>query len=237
MSKTLSEVSTTSSIHLIRHGEALHNVDRAYPHRDPPLTAAGEAGTRNVQLPVNPDLILISPMTRTIQTAMNVFPFLQKEGPFPTPVQIWPDLREANDAICNKGLPRATMQANFPQFDFCECRDEWDYAPHTVPNAIERAERVRARLASLAPKYPNMVVITHRGLLAFLVKGRRFNVCEARSYRFVPKEEVAYEEARRGLNCDTLKEQDFGPTVLVFVHNPTAELEASEPKRRIGEPT
>jgi broad specificity phosphatase PhoE len=211
--------SASPSIHLIRHGEALHNVDRAYPHRDPPLTQAGEVATRKITLPARPDLILVSPMTRTIQTAMNVFPFLREEGPWSTPVQIWPDLREAHDAVCNKGLSRASIQAAFPQFDFSACSDEWDYAPHTIQRATERAGRVRARLAALSTTYPNIAVITHRGLIAFLVKGPRFNVCEVRQYRAATKEEANDAKVRRGLNCDTLEEQDYGPTVLVPVEN------------------
>lgn len=210
-------------IYLIRHGEALHNIDRAYPHRDPPLTEAGNHGTRTIKLPMSPDLILVSPMTRTIQTTMNIFPFLQGDSPAPTLVQIWSDLREAHDATCNKGLPRASMQATFPQFDFSECSDEWDYEPHTTQRAIERAEMVRARLASLSSRYKNIAVITHRGFIAFLVKGRRFNVCEVRSYRFATKEEAEDDKVRRGLNCDTLEEQDFGPTPLVFLENYTEQ--------------
>lgn len=217
------ETSTKCSVHLIRHGEALHNVDRAYAHRDPPLTQTGENATKKIQLPLSPDLILISPMTRTIQTAMNIFPFLRAHAPFPIPVQIWPELREAHDAICNKGLSRAEMQAKYPQFDFSECNEEWDYAPHTIEGATERAERVRARLKGLSGRYENIAVVTHRGLIAFLVKGRRFNVCEARAYRFGTDDEVKNEMVRIGLNCDTLQEQDFGPTLLVFVDNHTAQ--------------
>jgi broad specificity phosphatase PhoE len=210
---------TKTRIHIVRHGEALHNVDRAYSHRDPPLTESGAQGTRSNMLPESPDLILVSPMTRTIQTAMNMFPFIQQQGPLPTPVQIWPDLREAHDAVCNQGRSRSSMQAAFPQFDFSECAEEWDYEPHTVQRATMRAERVRARLACLPLSYRNIALITHRGFIAFFVKGRRFNLCEARSYRFATQEEAQHDQVRKGLNCDTLEEQDFGPTVLVFVES------------------
>jgi broad specificity phosphatase PhoE len=203
-------------VHIIRHGEALHNVERGYPYRDPPLTKAGNASTKRVSLTVRPDLILISPMTRTIETAMNIFPFLIEPGPFDIPTQIWPDLREAHDAICNKGLSRSELASKFPQFDFSECHEEWDYPEHSIEGATARAERVRRRLKDLSTTYNNIAVITHRGIKAFLVKGKRFGLAEMRTYRFATEEESKDDSIRRGVNTDTLEEQDFGPTVLIL---------------------
>jgi broad specificity phosphatase PhoE len=204
-------------IHIVRHGEGVHNVQRGYPHRDAPLTEAGIRDAQKIvcRLGSKPDLILISPMTRTIQTAVCMFPFLSHAGNFDIPVQIWPDLREANDAICNKGLGRADLQSKYPQFDFSGCPEVWDHPPHTIENATARAERVRQRLRGLSTAYQNILIITHRGLIAFLVKGRRFNLCETRSYRFATNDEMEDEKIRFGLNCDTLQEQDFGPTLLM----------------------
>jgi len=203
-------------IHIIRHGEALHNVQRGYPDRDPPLTKAGNYSTKHINLVAQPDLIIISPMTRTLQTAMNIVPSLAEQALFDIPVQIWPDLREANDAICNKGLSRAELESKFPQFDFSECNREWDYAYHTIQDATDRAERVRKRLKELSTSYRNIAIITHRGFKAFLVKGKRFGLAEVRCYRFASEEEAKDEKIRRGVNFDTLEEQDFGPTVLIL---------------------
>ncbi|KAG9193671.1 hypothetical protein G6011_03706 [Alternaria panax] len=206
----------TPLVHIIRHGEALHNVQRGYPDRDPPLTKAGNASTKRINLTIRPDLILISPMTRTIETAMNVFPSLTEAGPFDIPTQIWPDLREANDAICNKGLSRTELASKFPQFDFSECREEWDYPEHSVEGATVRAETVRRRLKDLSATHNNIAVITHRGIKAFLVKGKRFGLAETRCYRFATQDEAQDDKIRRGINTDTQEEQDFGPTVLIL---------------------
>lgn len=203
-------------IHIIRHGEAIHNIDRTYAKRDPPLTAAGRDQCQQVELVATPDLILISPMTRTLQTALTVFPFLQSDDPFPVPVEVWPDLREAHDAECNKGLGRAELRNKFPRFNFEPCAEEWDYPQHTIEGATARAERVRKRLKELSNTYHNIAVVAHRGFFAYLVKGRRFNTCEARTYVFATQEEADNVEVRMGLNCDTLLQQDFGPTVLVL---------------------
>lgn len=87
-------------------------------------------------------------------------------------MQVWPDLREAHDAICNKGIiDRADLQAKFPHLDFSECSKKWDYPPHTIKDATMRAERVRHRLET---SYKNILLVTHRGFIAFLVQGTRF---------------------------------------------------------------
>ncbi|KAF2826761.1 phosphoglycerate mutase-like protein [Ophiobolus disseminans] len=202
-------------VHIVRHGEALHNVQRGYPHRDPPLTQAGAQVTEGIALSMNPDLIIVSPMTRTIQTAMNLVPSLQYASGFEVPVQIWPDLQEANDAICNKGLSRTEMQAKFPQFDFSACHEEWDYSDHTVEGATQRAESVRQRLRDLSTTFKDIVIISHRGFIAYLVEGKRFSPSESRSYRFATDEEAKDGKVRWGLHCDILEEYDFGPTVLL----------------------
>jgi broad specificity phosphatase PhoE len=209
-------------VHIIRHGEALHNVQRGYPHPDPPLTEAGMQATKEVTLPVTPDLIIISPMTRTIQTAINIFPLLRTAGTSEIPVQIWPDLREANDATCNKGVSRKDMQTKFPQFDFGECHETWDYATHTITSAVARAERVRRRLHDLSATFKNIVLISHRGLIAFVVQGQRFNPAEVRSYRFATDSEAQDEKVRLGVHCDLLQGHDFGPTVLLAQHTPAS---------------
>ncbi|RYP91592.1 hypothetical protein DL770_002306 [Monosporascus sp. CRB-9-2] len=108
---------------------SLHNVDRGFPHRDPPLTAVGSQQASNVHPPAEPDLIIVSPMTRTIQTALIVFRQLLSSSPAKVELQVWPDLREAHDAICNKGVARADMAAKFSQLDFSACHEEWDYPP------------------------------------------------------------------------------------------------------------
>jgi broad specificity phosphatase PhoE len=208
------ERTTSPLVHIIRHGQALHNIDRGYPHRDPPLTDAGHQATKHIEISAVPDLIIISPMTRTIQTAINAFPSIGR-AQNAIEVKVWPDLRETHDAICNKGISRADISARFPFLDFSECPEQWDYPRHTIEAATIRAEKVRARLKALSKVYSNVVLITHRGFIAFLVKGDRYDVCETRSYRFGADEEIEAESLRFGVNIDTETRQDFGPTVLV----------------------
>ena len=118
--------------------------------------------------------------------------------------------------IPNKGLPRAEMSRIYPQFDFSSCQEDWNYSPHTIESATARAESVRKRLKELSARYSNIVVVTHRGFIGFLAKGRRFTTSEIRTYRFATYEEIQNPTIRHGINCATLLAQDFGPTVLVL---------------------
>ncbi|TVY55752.1 putative phosphatase SPAC5H10.03 [Lachnellula cervina] len=198
-----------STIHILRHGQSLHNIERGYPHRDPPLTELGCQQARNLTLSTEPDLILISPMTRTIQTALLALgPLIDR-----VKVQICSELREAHDAVCNTGVDRADLTAKFPQFDFSGCSETWDYPPHSVEHATLRAQGLRQHLNVLSNSYKNILLVTHRGFIAYLVKGPRYDLCESRSYKFASKDEIATK--RYGIHIDTGLEQDFGPTLLL----------------------
>lgn len=209
-------------VQIIRHGESLHNVDRSYSCRDPPLTEKGLSDASLITVDGTPDLIILSPMTRTIQTAIQAFgPLIS--GPSPrVQVAVWPELREAHDAVCNKGLSKAEMTAKFPNLDFGLCPDEWSYPPHTVEGATARAEAVRGKLEKIAASRKNIAIVTHRGFIAFLVSGSRFNTCEVRSYRFANAEEV--QAQRHGVHTDTLQPHDFGPTLLMPVTEDIARI-------------
>jgi hypothetical protein len=69
------------------------------------------------------------------------------------------------------------MQARYPNLDFLQYSENWDYETHTSQAATKRAERVRKLLRDFTSKYQSMLLITHRGLLAFMVQGARFEVC------------------------------------------------------------
>ncbi|KAJ7154174.1 histidine phosphatase superfamily [Mycena filopes] len=186
MSASAPDSEPTKRIHILRHGQAMHNVQRGYPLRDPPLTDQGRDEARAVALSFRPDLIICSPMTRTIQTALAIFPdLLTQSGPNSNiALEIWPDLRETHEAICNKGVSRATMAAAFPQLDFSRCSEEWDYEAHSAVGATARAMRVRALLAERTEQ--NILLVGHRGFIDFLVPGPQISNCELWSYTFGP---------------------------------------------------
>ncbi|KAJ6457399.1 phosphoglycerate mutase-like protein [Mycena vitilis] len=169
-------------IHILRHGQAIHNVQRGYPFPDPPLTDRGLDEARATVVNFQPDLIICSPMTRTIQTTLALFPDLLSRSAIA--LEIWPDLREAHDAICNKGVQRAELSTAFPRLDFSRCNEEWDYEPHSHETATRRAESVRAALAERPEQ--NILLVGHRGFINYLVAGPQFANCELRSYTLGP---------------------------------------------------
>jgi len=120
-------------------------------------------------------------MTRTIQTALAAFgPIL--EGPAAVPLVIWPDLREAHDAICNKGVSRSMLMESFPHLDFSLCSAEWDYEAHSDEAATQRAKKVKADLWECNAM--DILIISHRGFISYLVDGPVFSPCGVQ--RFLP---------------------------------------------------
>ncbi len=116
-------------------------------------------------------------MTRTTHTAIAVFGPLTL-GPDPqVKMQIWPELREAHDHICCQGSSKQEMTSKFPDFDFSGCHDDWDYPSHTNESAVARGEEVRRKLRGLTEVHKHIVLVTHRGFVAFLVQGPRFQTC------------------------------------------------------------
>lgn len=112
-------------------------------------------------------------MNRTINTALAVLPDLLSQSAIT--VEIWPDMREAHDAICNKGVSRAELSAAFPDLDFSRCNEEWDYEDHSHDAATRRAERVRTVLAERSEQ--NILLVGHRGFIDYLVAGPQFANC------------------------------------------------------------
>jgi broad specificity phosphatase PhoE len=131
----------------------------------------------DITIDFKPDLIVVSPMRRTIQTAFTAFPTAVKHtcDEERIPVEVWPELREAHDAICNRGSPTEILVEEFPDLDFSECMAEWTYETHTHERAVKRAEVVRQRLMNHPAQ--NIVCITHRGFIAHLVESHIFAHC------------------------------------------------------------
>ncbi|KAJ7143207.1 hypothetical protein C8R43DRAFT_1016058 [Mycena crocata] len=139
---------THKNIHILRHGQAIHKIQRGYPLRDPPLTEQGLAEARDVSLNFQPDLILCSPMP--------ILKPLSKSG-----------------RTCGKHtMPsatracRATLNAAYRELDFSQCNEEWDYEAHSDEAATRRAERVRAALAKRPEQ--NILLVSHHSSYGFL---------------------------------------------------------------------
>lgn len=114
-------------LYLIRHGRALHNdnylkygektfYDSRY--KDTRLTSIGHGQSiflnKNWKELHNIDLVLVSPLYRSLQTAENIFNGIN------LPIIALEDLREYpyNSQTCNYRTNKITLENNFPSIDF-----------------------------------------------------------------------------------------------------------------------
>lgn len=170
------------TITLLRHGHAWNNMVSGFPCRDPILTERGLRQAAEVLLSHTPDLIVVSPLTRTLQTAITAFN-LDRRLPA-IPVQVWPDLRECGDRPFNMCRPRAQLAARYPFLDFSECKAHGVY--DQSHSGRSRAKRVRRRLVALSREgvYRHIVVVSHQGFIRRLTGGlRSYRNCECWTYR------------------------------------------------------
>jgi broad specificity phosphatase PhoE len=161
---------TRKVIHLIRHGQALHNVDNAYNILDPPLTALGESQARNLAPTfesIGVDLVVVSPLRRTVQTALNIFSTPRYES---VPIISNELCREFyGQLLCDKRRNLTEIRAEFEQskVDFSQIEtneDTWwettkEPEQHLVWRAIEFYSFLKAQ------PQRNIAVVTHHGFL------------------------------------------------------------------------
>ncbi|KAF4955743.1 hypothetical protein FGADI_4314 [Fusarium gaditjirri] len=116
-------------IHCVRHGQGVHNLSYAnHDLPDPELTPLGEeqAQALTTRFPelANIELIVSSPLQRTIQTALLAFPTKLKAG---LQVLAWSEVQEASDLICDTGSPLPDIKARFHGLpvDFSLIEPDW----------------------------------------------------------------------------------------------------------------
>lgn len=99
----------TVILHLTRHAEAEHNVDQDYSIPDAPLTQYGREqaaklnGLTLQNIQQTAELIITSPLTRTLQTTIIGFPALRarlEAQRDPKGIVVLSRLQEVNDFPC-----------------------------------------------------------------------------------------------------------------------------------------
>ena len=177
-------------VHCIRHGESTFNrAWRATPvdplHYDAPLS---ELGVEQVQraratvaaLPV--ELVIISPLTRALQTAIGLF----ADHPHAPPMLVAHLARERCENSCDVGRSPSEIAAAFPSLDVAHLADVWCHAegePDERGICVEPIEHVEARVAAfreflLARPERHIAVVGHDTFF-FHLTGRHLANCEA----------------------------------------------------------
>ena len=111
------------TVYYLRHFEALHNI-RPYNYQlvDPRLSPLGEsqaAKTNEMLLTFPPvDLIVCSPLSRTLQTYLLTIDHLVRSAKFAEiPLIIHPDLQEVCSVPCDVGRPVEELKRDFPSLN------------------------------------------------------------------------------------------------------------------------
>ncbi|KAG4259349.1 hypothetical protein FPRO03_13025 [Fusarium proliferatum] len=160
-------------IHCVRYGQGVHNLSYAnHDLPDPELTPLGEeqAQALTTRFPelANIELIVSSPLQRTIQTALLAFPLKLQAG---LQVLAWPEVQEASDLICDTGSHLPDIKARFCglPIDFSLVEPDWHLKGKSAPTAarlLERAQLARQWLSERPEA--EIVVISHGCFLHFL---------------------------------------------------------------------
>ncbi|TGZ79552.1 phosphoglycerate mutase-like protein [Ascodesmis nigricans] len=186
-----------TTITLIRHGQALHNVDHDYTLPDPVLTSLGESQCRTLPerlsthpstLPA-PTIIFTSPLKRTIQTSLlGLQPWLQPDDNLTPPRLIaLPELQETSKMPCDTGSDVEELEGIWGEMvewgalkgemgEGLGERETWRkkegvWAPE--PEKLKRrAKWVRAFLKKVAEEegVEHIVCVLHGGFLHYLTE-------------------------------------------------------------------
>ncbi|CAH0051509.1 unnamed protein product [Clonostachys solani] len=188
---------------LIRHAQALHNVNKEYDLHDPPVTELGveqcallrqSLRDRFASLPLKLGevAIIASPMRRTLQTAQLSLDWLVDRG---IKIVANADWQENSDKPCDTGSPISDVSAEFPSVDFGSLdpiypdktsAEATRYA-HTRSSILSRGKRGLADLYSRPEKI--IFVVSHSGFLRLGVVGWWFTNADYRLFDFVAEKE------------------------------------------------
>jgi len=203
---------------LIRHAQALHNVDGDWSFPDPKLSDLGEQQSRELQdslkasdLANKVDLIIVSAMRRTLQTATIGLDWLIKKGVPVLPSALW---QENADKPCDTGSAISTMKAEFPAYDFSVVDPAYPDKTTDLKNNVyaftQKAILARGQMC-LKELYnrpeKTIAVVSHSGFLRTAVCNRAFFNADWRVFGF---DEEACKEGKFVLKEDEGTERKGG---------------------------
>lgn len=186
------------TLHFIRHAQSLHNAlaettaDEDNLRRDPalrdaPLTDLGHAQARALAAEVaalrEVELVVVSPLTRAIQTTLAAF-----DG-HPAPRLVQALHREHLDSWCDVGSPPAVLARAFPMLDFAHLDDPWWHVgADATPYAQEPLElldrRVEAFAGWLRARPEGCIAVVGHGTFLRRLTGEGFANAQRRAMAF-----------------------------------------------------
>ncbi|CZR65942.1 uncharacterized protein PAC_15842 [Phialocephala subalpina] len=178
-------------IHLVRHAESVHNVDKDFSRRDPELTPLGcqQAETLGRTFPYSDKLglVITSPLRRTIQTTLLAFTNVLDKSYYDegsgkgidrgAELLLDPDLQERSSLPCDTGSERRALEIVFPSLDFSTLQPGWlskeGFYSADDSAVSRRAGKVRGQLrerivALKDSERRDVVVVTHGVFMKYL---------------------------------------------------------------------
>jgi broad specificity phosphatase PhoE len=192
-SKTTDEQQSTSkTLFLIRHGQSIANrdYDESITYRDAGLTEQGIAQAKALQKELELaqlDLVVVSPLTRALQTCQNALP-----PSYSGPVLVLPDIAEVCSSYYSCGQKRSVVQPKFPDtFDWTNVPmdDTWwwpydqKYRSETNEYQMKRIENFRNFIKERPEK--RIAVFSHGDYLYEFLEGKRSYLanCQVTMYK------------------------------------------------------
>jgi len=184
--------SMTKTVHLLRHAQSAFNEVYAEGDPDPmlfdaPLSALGHEQVTEARAAFKDlrfDVIIVSPLTRALQTAIGIF------GDHDVPMQVEALHREYLENSCDVGRHPRALSDDFPSLTFDHLDEAWWYRESEDHNHVESPviaqepmdnffDRVEAFRASLwARPEDSVLVVGHATFFRRFSGGRMFANCE-----------------------------------------------------------
>ncbi len=178
-------------IYLIRHGQstfnALFDLDRVDPlHFDARLSQIGieqVAAARQAVSGIPVDVVVVSPLTRAIQTAVGLF------GEAAVPIVVTDLHRERLEHSCDVGRSPSALSVEFPMLAFDHLSDPWwhdgqqDHRGVAVEPDHLFAQRVTDFSRWLSARPEDVVVVVGHGEFFRRLSGRYLRNCEIMEWR------------------------------------------------------
>ncbi|KAK0707822.1 histidine phosphatase superfamily [Lasiosphaeris hirsuta] len=180
---------------LVRHAEALHNATRDWFIHDPVLSELGRQQCAELKdhmitkIPseIEVDLIIVSPMIRTLETALLSFgPFIEQG----VPIRAHAGWQETTAKPCDTGTPISQLEAQFPQVDFSGVDPVFPDKTSPAGAAYKFSKQaIMARGHSCLRELYNrpekvIVVVSHSGFLKRGISGHYYFNADYRIFDF-----------------------------------------------------
>ncbi|KAI2618295.1 phosphoglycerate mutase-like protein [Hypomontagnella submonticulosa] len=181
---------------LVRHAQGLHNAEKDFSVHDPDLTEVGNEQCADLRkslmensLAQQSGLIVVSPLRRTIQTALRSMEWLIEKG---VKVEADAGWQENSNHGCDTGTPIDKLIKEFPTVDFSKLDpvfpDKISPAAshyHFTKKAI--LQRAQASLKKLYERPEKVIiVVSHSAFLRLGVSGYWYFNADYRIFDFAP---------------------------------------------------